>query len=244
MEIFLWILCGIGGLVVLYVLYFMLALAFALGKPGERNSKFYRFFLGYHITWILFFLRVKVKVSGEEKLQGLGRFLLVSNHRSNYDPMVTMKGLKKYQLGFLSKPENFKVFALGRVIKQCCFLPIDRENPRNAIMTLRKASDLIKADQVSIGVYPEGTRSKDCNLLPFHDGVFKIAQMANVPIVVMTTTGTEKIKKNTPFRKSIVNLDIVKVIDTEQVNALTTHQIGDIVREDFIKNIQKIEAKN
>lgn len=63
-------------------------------------------------------------------------------------------------------------------------MAIDRENPRNALLTIEKAAKLIESDEVSIGIYPEGTRSKECVLLPFHNGVFKIAQKASVPIVV------------------------------------------------------------
>ena len=59
-----------------------------------------------------------------------------------------------------------------------------------------KAAELMKNDVVSVGVYPEGTRNRDGSLLPFHDGVFIIARKADVPIVVATIDGTEKIPYN------------------------------------------------
>ncbi len=79
--------------------------------------------------------------------------------------------------------------------KVCCFLPIDRENPRKAIPTINRAAKLLKEQEVSVGIYPEGTRGKDCRLLPFHNGVFKIAQKAEAPIAVLSITGTEKYPK-------------------------------------------------
>lgn len=63
-------------------------------------------------------------------------------------------------------------------------LGIDRENPRNALVTVQKAADLLTSDTVNVAIYPEGTRSKNCTLLPFHNGVFKIAQKVEVPIAV------------------------------------------------------------
>lgn len=51
-------------------------------------------------------------------------------------------------------------------------------------MTVQKAADLLTSDTVNVAIYPEGTRSKNCTLLPFHNGVFKIAQKAEVPIAV------------------------------------------------------------
>lgn len=157
------------------------------------------------------------------------RFLLVSNHRSNYDPIVTWHVFRNYDLAFVSKPENFKIPMFGRIIRKCCFLPIDRENPRNAILTINKAAELIKADAVSVGIYPEGTRSREENMLPFHNGVFKIAPKAEVPIVVITVTGTDRISKRL-FRGADVQVNILDVIPAEKVKAMKTAEIGELVR--------------
>lgn len=75
-------------------------------------------------------------------------------------------------------------------------MAIDRENPRNAIKTIEKAAQLIEKKEVSIAVYPEGTCGKECVPLPFHNGVFKIAQKASVPIVVAAVQRTEQIHRN------------------------------------------------
>lgn len=97
-----------------------------------------------------------------EKLPKNERFLLVCNHRSKFDPILTWYVLRDYNLAFISKPENFR---------RCCFMAIDRENPRNALKTIHQAAELIKQNEVSVAVYPEGTRSKTCELLPFHNGI-------------------------------------------------------------------------
>lgn len=102
--------------------------------------------------------------------------MFVGNHRSNFDPIIEWLVLKPWDIAFISKGENFKIPFFGRIIRKCCFMPIDRENPRKALRTINKASDLLQSGEVSIGVYPEGTRSKTGELLPFHDGVFHIAK--------------------------------------------------------------------
>ena len=104
--------------------------------------------------------------------------MFVGNHRSNFDPIIEWLVLKPWDIAFISKGENFKIPFFGRIIRKCCFMPIDRENPRKALRTINKASDLLQSGEVSIGVYPEGTRSKTGELLPFHDGVFHIAKKA------------------------------------------------------------------
>ena len=120
---------------------------------------------------------------------------MVSNHRSKFDPILSWLVFGDRQLSFISKPENFKVPVFGRLIHRLCFMPIDRENPRNAVKTINRAVDLINRDVATVAVYPEGTRNYGEGLLPFHNAMFKIAQKANVPIVVVTVKNTYDIQK-------------------------------------------------
>lgn len=198
-------------------------------RDYQKNSKYYRWLLHTATYAALKLLGVHIYVTGMEKVPKDTRFLLVSNHRSNYDPIVTWHIFRDYDLAFVSKPENFKIPAFGRIIRKCCFLPIDRENPRNAIVTVSKAAELIKTNTVSMGIYPEGTRSREKHLLPFHNGVFKIAKRAEVPIVVITVTGTDRICKRL-FQGTDVQLNILDVIPAEKVTAMKTAEIGELAR--------------
>lgn len=241
-RIVLWILAAVAGVVVLWFLLLGIAAIFINPeKEYEKNSRFCRFLLNGSTAVAMKLLRIHVHVSGLEKLPE-GRFLLVGNHRSNFDPIVTWYVLKKQDLAFISKPENFGIPLFGRIIRKCGFLPIDREDPRKAVSTICKASKLLKKDQVSMGVYPEGTRSKDGRLLPFHNGVFKIAQKAEVPIVVLAVQGTESIHRNWYRRKSHVWLDIVKVIPVEEVRESRTQVIGQSVYEVLNNQFGKTEG--
>lgn len=238
----LWIILGILGglisLVIVYVLFLLIITIFVPKKEYEKVSPFYRALLEFTLSIALWLLRIKVTVKNKGLIDGVdGRFLLVSNHRSNYDPLVTYHVFKRKGIAFVSKPENFKIPILGGLIRKCCFLAIDRVNPRNAIKTLRKASDIIKNDEVSFGIYPEGTRSKDGNLLEFHDGVFKIAQNASVPVVVVTVKNTENIAKRKFWGKITTEIEIVDVIDSQTVSSKTTHELSAIARESMLKNL-------
>jgi len=165
-----------------------------------------------------------------EKLPAGKRILFVGNHRSNYDPIVTWHVLRKWQPAFVSKKSNFKIPAFGRIIRKCCFLPIERGNPRSSLKTIEFAAELLRGGEVSIGIYPEGTRSKSGILLPFHNGVFKIAQKANAAIAVVAIDGTEEIHRRTPFRPTVVRLCVADVISAEEVHMLKTSEIGERVR--------------
>ena len=117
-------------------------------------------------------------------------------------------------------------------------MTIDRESPRKAINTINQASELLKEQEVSIGVYPEGTRSKNGVLLPFHNGVLRIAQKANASIAVVILKGTEKIHKNYPFHRTYVEMTIAEVIPSEQVSSTRSAELGDKVRNIIENNLK------
>jgi len=236
----------LGGLLTLLLLYFLFLGVCALlvnpEKEYEKNSLFYRFLLDSATAAAMKLLRIRVHVSGMDKIPKNTKVLFVCNHRSNFDPIVTWYALKKWKIAFVSKPENFKVPFFGRIIRKCCFLPIDRKNPKKAIVTINKAAKLLKKQEVSVGIYPEGTRSKSCQLLPFHNGVFKIAQKAESPIVVLCITGTEKISQRTPFQHTDVYLDVLEVFPGENIKEVKTETIGMMVRHLIMTNTEKRDA--
>jgi 1-acyl-sn-glycerol-3-phosphate acyltransferase len=181
-------------------------------------------------------------VTGEELLPTDRRILYVGNHVSNYDPIITWHVFPKAKLSFISKASNFKIPWFGRFIRRCCFMDIDRENPRNAIVTINRAAELLKNQEVSIGVYPEGTRSKSAELLPFHNGVFKIAQKANVDIAVVSLIGTEKIHKNFPLRRTDIYVDVLEIIPASEIKGVKTEIIGGRVEALLRVNKRKRET--
>lgn len=203
---------------ILFVIFFIICSLFINPKKeSDKNNKFYRWLLNTGTGRICRWGRVKIKVTGEEKLPDPKntRFVIVCNHRSNFDPMTAWYALRKYDISYISKPENFKIPFGGRIIKRCCFLPIIRGNPKMALPTIDKAISYLQNKEVSIGVYPEGTRSKSGKLLRFRDGVFKIPMTAKVPIVIATIEGSELIHKNFPLKSTKVNIDILEVLQPE-----------------------------
>lgn len=238
--ILLYILGMLLALLLLYILFLgICCLLVDPSKEYEKNSPFYRFLLDSATAAAMKLLRIRVHVSGIEKIPKDTKVLFVSNHRSNFDPIITWYILKKWKIAFISKPSNFKIPFFGRIIRKCGFMPIDRENPRNAIITINKAAKLLKKQEVSIGIYPEGTRSKHGRLLPFHNGVFKIAQKAETAIVVLCMTGTEKISKRTPFRRTDVYLDVLEVFSAQGIKETKTEMIGMAVRRLMEINTEK-----
>ena len=180
MKYVLWtILILFWGFLQYWILLFVSSCLVDPNKFYDKHSGYYRWLLVSSTWWLIFVGRVRFHTTGLEKIPRDQRFLLVCNHRSKLDPITTWFLLQDFDLAFISKEANFHVPCWGRLIRRCCFLAIDRDNPRQAMKTIEKAADLIKDDQCSIAVYPEGTRNFKGGLLPFHNGIFKIAQKAN-----------------------------------------------------------------
>jgi len=207
---------------------FVIFLAFVSGFGGKDSKKsgFFSFWLNTAITEVCWLARIKVKALGKEKLPDVP-YLLVCNHRSNFDNFVITSVIRDPYLVFISKPSNFKIPFAGRLIKRCGYLAIDRENPRNALKTIHASSELIKNENMSIGVFPEGTRGREEGVAPFSEGCFLIAKKAACPVVVASLKGTDRIHKRFPL-ESVVELEFVDVIPAETVKEKRSGELSDI----------------
>ena len=226
-----WFLAGFAAGLVLLVLFVGLVSLFADTEKGRTEpSRFYGAIVIYIMGLLTTLFRVRVTVRGMERIPA-GRWLLVGNHRSAFDPIVTGWVLRRCGLVFISKPENLRIPAVGRILRAAGFLAIDRENDRAALRTILAAAELMKTDRASVGVYPEGTRNHGEGLLPFRNGAFKIAQKAGVPVVCAAVWGTENVLKRFPWRSTPVTRDFCGVMDADTVCRSKTQEIGEVIQE-------------
>lgn len=184
-----------------------------------------------------FYAGVRMHFTGLDKLPEDKNFLFVCNHRSMVDPLVVIGAMKKYNISFISKPSNMKIPVLAVIAKNAGYLAIDRENDREALKTILQAAEYLKKGICNIGIYPEGTRSKSNEMLPFRPGAFKIAQRANVPVAVACVRGSENVKRFHLFKRVDVYLDILELIPAEKAKAMKTNELSDYSRALMERNI-------
>ena len=243
-DLSLWLLpvlfCGIYAVLFLLAFLFLCLLcAFVdLDKPQEEDSKFYRVVMHVYIEALIKLVRLKVEVSGLEKTPKEGRFLLVCNHQNESDPGILLHYFKNSQLAFISKRENRTMFAVGKLMHKTLCQLVNRENDREALKTILKCIQLIKEDKASIGAFPEGGILVKDKLSHFRSGMFKIAQKANVPIVVCTLKGTSDLFHNLKrLKKTCVQLHLVDVIPAEEVKAANTVELGDRIYQMMLSDL-------
>ena len=198
-------------------------------QPQEDDDKFYRIVTDLIIQSAFPVLRIRVKKIGTEKIPTDGRFMLVSNHCNDSDPIILLYCLRKSQLAFISKRENSTMFVIGPMMHKILCQLINRENDREALKTILRCIQILKEDKASIAVFPEGgILSEDDKMHRFRPGVFKIAQKANVPIVVCTLINSQNVLQNVKrFKRSDVELHLIDVIPAEELKGVTAVDIAE-----------------
>lgn len=199
-------------------------------KQQEYDDPHYRKFAELIIESVMPVVRISVTTRGLEKLPKEGRFLLVSNHVNDLDPAPILYALPGHQLAFVAKKEVRNMFIVGPVLHKLLGQFIDRENDREALKTIIRCIQLLKEDKASIAVFPEGGIHPDRKFHRFRPGVFKIAQKANVPIVVCTLKNTRDMIKNlTKFKRTDIEMNLLEVIPAEQLKGVSTTDIAERV---------------
>lgn len=225
-----------GGIFVLgYIVLVLLAFLFLWAVtsavdqkvPQEHDSRFYRWIIRLYVPAVMSLLRIRMDFQGQEKLPKDGRFLMVCNHLSILDPVVLLGCFPKSQLAFISKQENSAMFIIGNLMHKIMCQKINRENDREALKTILKCIQMLKNDEVSVCVFPEGYTSRDGKLHHFRSGVFKIATKTQVPIVVCSLQNTEKVFHNAKrLRSTDVRLHVIGVIRPEDFQGRTAVDIS------------------
>lgn len=149
--IIIYILGGIIAIFLMYILFlFVCSLFVRTDRQYTEDSRFYRHLLYGATGFAMWFLRVKMHVTGMEKIPVDVKPLFVGNHLSNYDPLIEWHVFKKWDVAFVSKPENFKIPIFGRIIRRCCFMPIDRSDPGKALSTIKTATEILQKGDMAV----------------------------------------------------------------------------------------------
>lgn len=232
----------VGGFLAALILFLgvilISGLTVNLEKTQEKDSKYFRFLIARVSEFAKLLLSVKVHSKGMEKLPKKGRFLLVCNHLAEVDPLLLMGCFHKTGLTFISKQENRDRFMIGQYMHKIRCPLMNRENDREALKTILRAIDMLKEDQASIGVFPEGYIRPDRKLHRFRSGVFKIAQRTKVPVVVCTLQNTQYIRFNYKKLKTThIQLHLLDVITPEQYEGMSTVELGNMIYEMMAKDL-------
>src|SRR5947208_2619560 len=159
-----------------------LLIAFLFDKPGVLYD------LGHvGVRLGLALAGIRCEISGLDRLPRDRAVVFCANHQSNVDPPILFTMLHR-RLHVLFKAELLKLPLLGRVFLAGGFIPVVRDNREQAMASIAQGSRSL-GEGNSFLIFPEGTRSKTRQLLPFKKGGFIMAIGAGVPVIPVAIDG-------------------------------------------------------
>ena len=193
---------------------------------------------------VIFLSGVKLTVIGEENVPKDQPVLYIGNHRSYFDIVLTYARCPGLT-GYVAKKEMLKIPLLSRWMKFLYCLFLDRTDIKAGLKTILTAFDYVK-NGISIMIFPEGTRgrgSSELELLPFHDGSFKIATKTGCPIIPVCINHSSEIFEDHIPRITPVSVTIEygKPIYPKELSKEEQKFIGKYVRELMVETLKKNE---
>lgn len=145
-------------------------------------------------VWAWMILRaslVSVRTTGKEKIPRTQPCLFCCNHLSYLDPPLLIHCLGGH-VRFIAKKSLFAIPFLGWGMSIAGNIPLDRNNPRSALRSLKQAAGEIRGGQSFI-IFPEGGRSPDGKPQPFLSGAFRLAIESQAPVIPVAVRGTRAV---------------------------------------------------
>ena len=136
---------------------------------------------------------VRLRVVGRERLQAGQNYLFMPNHQSNVDAPVVLLALGR-DARMMAKASLFRIPLLGQALRLAHFVPIVREDREAAIASVGQAAEALRRG-LDFVVFPEGTRSRDGQLLELKKGPFFMALEGGVPVVPVRIDGSRRVMR-------------------------------------------------
>ena len=192
---------------------------------------------------ILFSAGIKLDLSGIENIDPKRNYIIMANHQSQFDILV-LYSILPVTSRFMAKKELFKVPFFGFILKATGMIKIDRSDREKAIQSINQAIDTIKKENVSIVIFPEGTRSLDGEIHDFKKGGFILAIKSGIPILPVSISGSKHISQKNSKKISSGRIKVIigKPIDIKGFSfnrrEELIHYTKNVIVNDFVKDYQ------
>lgn len=231
------------ALVTIVVTFFLGLLVIIAGLLRVRGSVYSRTTQewGRAILWAS---GVRVITHGAERVDWTVPRLIVSNHTSFYD-VFAIASVMPTSFAFVAKKELERIPLFGSAWKSAGHISIDRTNRASAIESLKRAGQSIREHRSTVIIFPEGTRSRTGELLPFKKGAFTLAMEAEVPILPVIVRGSGAILQpgSLRIRPHDIHLIFGEPIQPSEYAGLRLEELTATVREQMQGMLDEAAAR-
>ena len=179
----------------------------------------------------------RLYIKGKENIEKGKNYIYIVNHSSLFDIPALMS--LKPDIAWVGKPNYAKIPIFGHLLRLNGYISIKREDFRRAKMSIDIATEKA-AKNVSIGFFPEGTRTLTGEIQKFKRGFVIVLRSSNLDILPITFNGFYQLKPKKRFHidpkpkleiiihKPLRNEDLIKMKDHEIVT-----KVQSIIEADY-----------
>jgi len=175
---------------------------------------------------------VRTTVAGLENVSHTAPQIFVANHQSIFDIFAILAYVPA-SVRFVAKKELGRIPIFSLAMRTAGHIFIDRQDRRGATEAMRRAGVRMKRYRLSLGLFPEGTRSQTGRLGEFKRGTFALAIETQVPIVPLAVDGGYRVSTRGQIRASRMVLQLSKPIATEGKTLDDRDEVLSVVRAEI-----------
>lgn len=214
-----WSLLGIGAVIIIPVVVLWRFIGWPVDRWNYYGGRLFRH-LGILVERGT--PRWKFEIRGTPPANPRNPYVVVANHESFADIIVLTH--LPWEMKWLSKASIFRIPVFGWLMWAVRDIAVRRDRVTSAKAAMDECRHRL-AGNVSVMIFPEGTRSKAETMLPFKDGAFRLAIEAGVPILPIALTGTRDAIAKHDWRIGPAHA-LVEILAPEPTEGLTLDDVG------------------
>ncbi|AUV85074.1 1-acylglycerol-3-phosphate O-acyltransferase [Vibrio campbellii] len=184
---------------------------------------------------------IKLELRIPEDAYSRGQHVYIANHQNNWD-LFTVSSAVTPKVVTVGKKSLAWMPLFGQLYWLTGNILIDRANRSKAKGTIDQVVDSIKNSDVSVWMFPEGTRSRGRGLLPFKTGAFHAAIGAQVPIIPIVCSSTDHIKLNR-WNNGHVIIEMLPPVSTEGYGKEGVRELANVCREEMKAKLEALDEE-
>ena len=150
------------------------------------NYKILRFLAGCIVR-----LLYRVEIVGRGRVPEVGGAIICANHIHLFDPVVIALAVER-PVHFMGKTELFSWPIVGYLARKAGAFPVKRGSAD--MQAIRQSLRILQEGEL-LGIFPEGTRSKDGEIAPFYNSVTMLAERGGVPVIPAAISGEYRFRR-------------------------------------------------
>ncbi|MEZ8196469.1 MULTISPECIES: 1-acylglycerol-3-phosphate O-acyltransferase [Vibrio] len=226
------------AVVVFAIVMFVFGCGYCLFSP--RNPK-HVFRFGRYFGYMSKVFGIKLELRLPDDAYTRGQHVYVANHQNTWD-LFTVSAAVTPKVVTVGKKSLVWMPLFGQLYWLTGNILIDRANRSKAVGTIDQVVSSIKNSDVSIWMFPEGTRSRGRGLLPFKTGAFHAAVGAEVPIVPIVCSSTGGVKLNR-WNNGHVIVEMLPPVSVEGYNKSNIRELANTCREQMKEKLEALDQE-